>query len=188
MSPLRHHLLVFARTVFVLLVISAVWTILDSGFTNANRTQFISQMNDRHSGGALILGLVMATALWAAGIAVVYERRVAAILRILVALLLWVLVSTTSNSSEHLWAYLGVALLYGTITVFTVMALTSSSVAGTIWAAPLGILTLVAMVSQFMGGPNEQKYALIGLLLIECLTIFVCYPRRLAWFEGVDGT
>ncbi|HEX3135954.1 MAG TPA: hypothetical protein VHX44_20495 [Planctomycetota bacterium] len=188
MSPFRQQVVHVVRVGFILLVIATLWAISAYGFADENRRHFISEMNDHNSGGALILGLVFAAAVVAAIIAALHGRRVAAVLRIAVAVLIWRLASTGSTSGEHTLAYLGVAVLYGTMTVFTVMALSSSSLAGTIWAAPLGLFTLVVMVSQFLGGPSEQKWALIGFLLGECLTICVCYPRGLVWFEGVDGT
>lgn len=183
----RYQILFISRLIFCATAVAAVVGVLLYGFTDENRYRYISQMNDAGSGGSAILGLVCAAALSAAVIATVYGRFFGALLRVAITLLVWWIMMTKSYSGDHIFAYFVVIFLYAFITVFAVMTLAEDHELLAGIAVPLGFAAVVVMFKSFGEGPSGQKAALIGFMVIEALTVFWCYPRRLAWFQGVDG-
>lgn len=184
----RYHVLLTSRLIFLATTVAALVVLLLCGFTDENRHRYISQMNDAGSGGSMILGLVCGAALSAAVIAILHGRHMGALLRIAIALLVWWIMTTKASSGDHMFAYFVVIFLYGFITVFAVMTLAEDHELLASIAVPLGFAAVVLMFKSFGEGPSGQKAVLIGFMLIEVLTVFWCYPRRLAWFQGVDGT
>lgn len=187
-SPTRVWWLRIFRGLFALLTACAIGAILSYGYTETARDRFISQMNDAGMNGGVIMWLVLAAASTAAAIAWLHGRTMAAALRMMIAGLIYVLVTTKATSGDHLMAYAAVVLLYGTISIFTVMALSDHWDVFAGVSLLFGLLAMIMMVKIFAGGPAGQKSALIVFLVVECLTVYVCFPRQIAWFEGLDGT
>lgn len=188
MTNTRANVIAITRLAFLAFSGGAVCAIFAYAFQVDTRGRYISQMNDAGQGGALILGLVIASAATAGVIAILYGRYVAGLLRFVVAALVSGVMATGAYSGDHAMAYFGVLGVYGIIAVFTVMTLASASEIFSAVAIPLGLVS-VLLITQYLGdGPSGQKVVLMGFLAMECLNVCVCFPQRLAWFDGIDGT
>lgn len=186
MTPLRHNSLFLLRCAFALMTIWAIGAILSEGFTASNKDRYISQMKDRHSGGEVIITLVLSLAITATVIALLHKRIFGTILRGSIAGLVYVLLTTNATSAEHNAAYLGVAILYSMMAIMTVMLVAMELSAFIAAAIPAGLLAMFFVGSSLGGGPSGQKVLLIGFMLVECGTIFICFPRKLEWVEGLE--
>lgn len=184
----RKKLIILTRRGFLLLTAAVFCAIFAFAFEQQTRGRFISQMNDAGQGGTLILVLVIAAAATAGVIAMLYGRYVAGLLRFAIAVLVSVIMTTNAYSGGHAAAYFGVLGIYIMITVFSVMTLASATDLLSAIAIPLG-LAVVIVITQYLGdGPSGQKLVLMAFLVVECFNVCVCFPQRLAWFDGIDGT
>jgi hypothetical protein len=186
MTPLRQIILFFLRCAFALMTIWAIGAILSEGFTVSNTNRYISQMKDHHSGGEVIITLMLSLAITASVIALLHKRLFGAILRGNVAGLVYVILTTNASSSGHNAAYLGVAILYSFTAIMTVMLVAMELSAFIAVAIPFGLLAMFSVGSLLGGGPTGQKVLLISFLLVECSAIFICFPRRLQWVDGLE--
>jgi hypothetical protein len=157
-SPARVWWLQIFRGLFALLTFCAIGAVLSYGYTQTARGRFISQMNDAGMNGGVIMWLVLAASATAATIAWLHGRTMAAVLRLMIAGLVYVLVTTKATSGEHLMAYGAVVLLYGTITIFTVMALSEHWDVFAGVSLLFGLLAMIFMVKIFAGGPSSDSW------------------------------
>jgi hypothetical protein len=174
----RHHFQAYSTVLFLLVVGATISAIGYLGWQGDNSRRYISQMNDRGSGGALILALVALSALIAGGVAATYGRYFAASLRVVIALLILVIGMTEQNAANHGAAYLGVVALYGMMTIGTLAALLWSSLTGLALSLPLGCFGMFLIAGNLGAGPSGQKIAVMSFLVVECVTLCVWYPRR----------
>jgi hypothetical protein len=186
MTHLRDHSLFLLRCAFALLTIWVIGSILIDGFTPLNNGRYISQMKDRNSHGKEIIALILSLAITASLIALLHKRIWGGISRGIIAWLLYVILTTNSFSGEHNAAYMGVVLLYGLFAIFTVMLVTTELGAFTVAALPIGLLAMFFIGSLLGNGPSGQKFLLIGFILVECSNIFICFPRKLVWFDEFE--